>query len=147
MMRFQSGENTIYKGYRLRYILNKENAVLLSDDLKIDGFSKYSDRVYEKTISKSEITNGFSYIVRCRKAGHVLNVQSFKNENQIIAYTGSIQASKDLEMECIDRGVYEKEFHFSELDAIWEERSESSDGLPFPEDLARIEYLKGGPGE
>jgi hypothetical protein len=33
----------------------------------------------------------------------------------------------------------------SELDAIWEERSEGYDGLPYPEGLPRIAYIKGGP--
>jgi hypothetical protein len=144
---FTYGNNTIYQGLRLRYYFENNNAHIFSDGKNLNGFTKIDTDIYKKQVPKSEITNGFSYIVRCRKAGHVLNVQSFKNENQIIAYTGSIQASKDLEMECIDRGVYEKQFHFSELDAIWEERSESPDGLPFPEGLARIEYLKGGPGD
>lgn len=144
-MRFANGINTIYNGYRLRYLIDGNKTTLLSDDLPIEGFRKYSDQVFEKKVATSEITNSFSYIVKCRKNGYVLKVFIFVGDDKLIAYSNHRPTIDTLQLECVEKGGYEKEFLISELDAIWEERSEGYDGLPYPEGLPRIEYIKGGP--
>jgi hypothetical protein len=146
-MKRTNGLLTIYEKHKCRYYFKNNDVILLSDDLKIDGFTKIADNIYGKRIPKTEIKNAFSFLWKCKIGIHTLFILEFIEENSLIAYTDNPEIFKALEMKIYDKFEYHKQFHFSELDAIWEERSESPDGLPFPEGLARIEYLKGGPGD
>jgi hypothetical protein len=146
-MKHQSGINTIINGVRYRYQKDTKTVTLFSDGFPIPGFLNIGDNVFKKTVGLNVLENSFYFVFKCRIGKHIFIVRAFLPNGELDASTDSQDAANELKIPAYDRNEYIKTFHFSELDAIWEERSESPDGLPFPEGLARIEYLKGGPGD
>jgi len=144
-MKHSFGLNTIVQGMRFRYLINKGTLTLFSDETPIDGFVDIGDGVYKKDVPLSELKNSFQYITKCSKGQLVFLVRAFLDKDRLDASTENPSTAKELNIPAYDRNEYIKTFMFSELDAIWEERSEGYDGLPYPEDLPRIAYIKGGP--
>jgi hypothetical protein len=147
-MKHSFGTNTIYEKYRCRYFKENEKILLVSDGIQPPGFIRQENEIYIKQVKYDEVNCAFYFRWKCRIENNILSVLKFTGSDTLIGDTIDKGIAEKLHMQPgYDRGDYQKQFHFSELDAIWEERSESPDGLPFPEGLARIEYLKGGPGD
>jgi hypothetical protein len=65
-MKRTNGLLTIYEKHKCRYYFKNNDVILLSDDLKIDGFTKIADNIYGKRIPKTEIKNAFSFLWKCK---------------------------------------------------------------------------------
>ena len=109
-MMFTHGQNTIYNGQRFRYLFKNNMAFLFSDGKPMQGFTSIGDNIFKKEVKKSEITNCFKYRVYCRKNGYVLKALVFIGDDKLIAYSIHGPTIEALQLDCVAKGEYEKEF-------------------------------------
>lgn len=95
-----------------------------SEDIK-KGFVLYEEGIYVKTVKLSEITAIYSIGTYANYKGHKCQVLRSDNDKvQLISLVGDYKISKSLGFEMVDRGVYEKWLEISEVDSIYEEKTE-----------------------
>jgi len=111
------------------------------NDFLFQGFDAKGKRVFSKIFNKSDINNSFYVANRCTHKSFdfaLINVKGdyflLRTEDHRVAYL--------LDFEMVDRGVYEKYIHRSEIERMWEVRSIASYDLPMPEGLKEIEEIE-----
>jgi hypothetical protein len=142
-VKIRFGTYTRYKGYDVRLLNNSDGYRLVFDGAvcPLSNFEKYSDDVFYLDVSKAEVENAFSVRTLGIYRGYQFDVHNINVENTIGIVIDNKSAFEDLNLEFRDRGVYQREIKITELDQLWEERSQSSLDLPLPEGLGLIKEI------
>jgi hypothetical protein len=110
-------------------------------DFKFQTVDSKGLNVYSKIVSISDVNNSFYVTVKAYYMNVICSVINYKNDFFLLRLLDSI-IGRQLGFDEVDRGVYEKYIHRSQVERIWEVRSKSSYDLPIPEGLAEVEEIE-----
>jgi hypothetical protein len=126
-MNIHSGTFVLYKGSMFQAILDstEKKITMISkdlDDLK-NGFSKYNDQLFEKTVLETEVEEAFNLTPFAEYRGHTFHlVQDTWGEWNLL-YNGEDQEIvEEFGFSMVDRFMYQKKVDLSEIDRVWEEK-------------------------
>ncbi len=133
-MRHDSYASYLGKEYRLAKV---EGAFeLITNSCTEKDFSQYAKDIYVQIVPIVDIDHAYHVSTFCSYKGHRFAIWQEENDAFIILTTDrSLLAPLNLEE--VERGVYEARVTPDELDSIWEEREPVYD-LPFLTDPIKI---------
>lgn len=120
----KSGIYAVYQGIVYKAGLDSNIVTLRSYDSSEakKGFSLYKGEVYIKRVPRSEIEEIYRISTLAIYQGYTFGVYREKGD-KLLLFTGDYTAYKELGLEMVDRGVYEKWVNKSDVTSVYEKKT------------------------
>ena len=135
-MEIRNGTYTVCDGKEFEISIDREgNFVIYSKGEPCQGVNFVpipgQSGLLKGIVSLNQITNAFSVCTLAKFKEYIFQVDKYEN-NKFRLSTSDSKVYKELRLNMMDRAWYDIWVPLHEIESIWEERSESGLGLPFP---------------